>query len=76
MVCVSTDPLVSHYSKTLRLIEAMAVSAALKSMPKMPRWVPALPAPTPWDSAQVTAVAEMLAEGARMAAAELRAGAA
>lgn len=73
---MSADPLVQHYAKTLRLIESMAVGAVLKSMPKMPKWAPSLPAPTPWDAAQLTAVATLLAEGARMAAAELRAGAA
>lgn len=65
-----TDPLVDHFSATLRLIERMAVDSVAASLPALPRWVPKLPAPTPWDSTQVTAVAEMLAEGARLAAAE------
>ena len=65
------DTLVEHYRDTLRAIEDMAVAAAMASVPKLPFGVK-IGEPKPWDADTLHVVAEALAQGARMAAAEQR----
>jgi hypothetical protein len=55
------DPLASHYAETLRLIQELA-------MADVPRYLRT----KPWTPEKLAPVAAMLAQGARMAAAEKR----
>jgi hypothetical protein len=56
-----TDPLVEHYAHTLRLIQELAMA----DVPKMFRT-------KAWSDEKLAPLAALLAQGARMAAAEKR----
>lgn len=58
---MTADPLEAHYAETLRLIQELAMAD-----------VPRMFKTKPWTPEKLAPLAEMLAAGARMAAAEKR----